>query len=170
MTYDELMQNILTAKEQMLHHSIEANSVTLNGRKYGKLIENLLPNMKPTVFGMAVKADYALPDDYDFLVQYEPPKPITNADRIRAMSDEELAVFLYGLVNEFGSMNHDCLDFNYCKIHSKEYRYDGWLDWLRQEAWNQIQFREARFLYDTEEDIQRLTGDRMIPKDGQILE
>lgn len=71
MTYDELMESILTAKEQMLQHCIEANSVTLNGRKYGKLIENLPPNIKPTVFGMAVKADYALPDDYDFLVQYE---------------------------------------------------------------------------------------------------
>lgn len=31
--------------------------------------------------------------------------------------------------------------------------------------WNQIQFREARFLYDTEDEIRRLTGDRMIPKD-----
>ena len=58
MTYDELMESILTAQEQMFKHSIEANSVTLNGRKYGKLIENLPPNMKPTVFGMAVKADY----------------------------------------------------------------------------------------------------------------
>ena len=56
----------------------------------------------------------------------------TNADRIRAMTDEELAVFLYGLVNEFGCMNHDCLDFNYCKVHSGEHRYDGWLDWLKE--------------------------------------
>lgn len=62
------------------------------------------------------------------------PTVITNGDAIRAKSDEELAVFLYGLVNEFGSMNHDCLDFNYCKVHSGEFRYDGWLDWLKQEA------------------------------------
>lgn len=93
MTYDELIESILTAQEQMLQHSIEANSVTLNGRKYGMLIKNLPPNIKPTIFGMAVKADYALPDDYDFLVQYEPPQPKTNADRIRAMTDEELAEF-----------------------------------------------------------------------------
>ena len=62
------------------------------------------------------------------------PEPKTNADRIRSMSNEELAVFLYGLVNEFGSMNHDCLDFNYCIINSGEYRYNGWLDWLRQKC------------------------------------
>ena len=104
MIYDELMQSILTAQEEMLKHKIEANSVTLNGRKYGKLIENCPPNMKPTIFGMAVKTDYAMPDDYDFLVQYEPPQPITNADRIRAMTDEELA------------------------------NYQTWLDWLKQEA------------------------------------
>ena len=73
-------------------------------------------------------------DESKIKVTYEITEPITNADRIRSMSDEELAVFLHGLVNEFGSMNHDCLDFNYCIIHSGEYRYNGWLDWLRQEA------------------------------------
>lgn len=94
MTYDELMQSILTAQEEMLKHKVEANSVTLNGRRYGKLIEGYPPNMKPTIFGMAVKADYTMPDDYDFLVQYEPPQPQTNGDRLRAMTDEELARFI----------------------------------------------------------------------------
>ena len=75
MTYDELMRRILTAQELMLQHCIEANSVTLNGWKYGKLIENLPPNIKPTIFGMAAKADYAMPDNYDFIVQYDPPHP-----------------------------------------------------------------------------------------------
>lgn len=130
MTYDELMKSILTAQEQMLQHSIEVNSVTLNGRKYGKLIENLPPNMKPTVFGMAVKADYALPDDYDFLVQYEPPQPQTKADLIRAMSDEELADKFEEIqlktVKAYG--NDDLL----LKGELKEY----WLDWLKQEADN----------------------------------
>ena len=121
MTYDELIKGILTAKEQMLQHSIEANSVTLNGRKYGKLIENCPPNMKPTIFGMAVKADYAVPDDYDFLVQYEPPMPKTNADRIRAMSDEELAEYLDGVCHDLWQM--------FVKDPQKM-----WLDWLREEA------------------------------------
>lgn len=35
--------------------------------------------------------------------------------------------------------------------------------------WNQIQFREARFLYFSEEEVQRLTGDKMIPKEGTII-
>jgi len=120
MTYDELMNSILTAQEQMLKRSIEANSVTLNGRKYGKLIENLPPNIKPTIFGMAVKADYALPDDYDFLVQYEPPKPKSNADRIREMTDEELARFLDNHGSLWGA-----------DIVSTA---DDWLDWLKQEV------------------------------------
>ena len=94
MTYNELCEAILTAQEEMLKCKVEANSVTLNGRKYGRLIENCPPNMKPTIFGMAVKADYALPDDYDFLVQYDPPQPQTNADRIRGMTDEELAFWM----------------------------------------------------------------------------
>lgn len=113
MTLDKLIQSIVTAQEEMLKHNIEANSVTLNGRKYGKLIENLPPNIKPTIFGMAVKAEYALPDDYDFLVQYEPPRLKSNADRIRAMTDEELAAWLE---------DRTMLPIN-----------GLWLDWLKQE-------------------------------------
>lgn len=44
------------------------------------------------------------------------PKPQTNADRLRAMSDEELADWLV--------MNGNGED------------YKTWLDWLRQEATN----------------------------------
>lgn len=117
MALDELIQSIVTAQEEMLKHSIEANSVTLNGRKYGKLIENLPPNIKPTICGMAVKADYALPDDCDFLVQREPPQPITNADRIRSMSDEELARFISSQI----------IDRNI------GVPIEAWLDWLKKE-------------------------------------
>lgn len=126
MTYDELMESILTAQEQMLQHSIEANSVTLNGRKYGKLIENLPPNMKPTVFGMAVKADYALPDDYDFLVQYEPPQPKTNGDAIRSMTDEELAGWLSIYCCGDKTYDANCETLGSCEA--------CWLGWLKQEA------------------------------------
>lgn len=129
MTYDELMQSILTAQEQMLKHSIEANSVTLNGRKYGKLIENLPPNIKPTIFGMAVKADYALPDDYDFLVQYEPPQPKSNADRVRSMSDEELAKWLNHMQGD--AYNRGLLED---RIIGYPNNYSTWLDWLKQDA------------------------------------
>ena len=129
MTYDELIESILTAQEMMLQHSIEANSVTLNGKKYGKLIENLPPNMKPTVFGMAVKADYSLPDDYDLLVQYEPPQPMTNADKIRAMSDEQLNAWFMGVC-------HAVAEFS-CSGCQFEYLYGedcGFLSWLKKEA------------------------------------
>lgn len=127
MTYNELCDAILTAQEEMLKYKIEANSVTLNGRRYGKLIENCPPNMKPTIFGMAVKADYALPDDYDFLVQYEPPQPQTNADRLRAMTDEELAKW-------FCVMNiDDCPDKAH-ELHCTDKCFECWLDWLKQEV------------------------------------
>lgn len=121
MTYDKLIESILTAQEEMLKHGIEANSVTLNGRKFGKLIENLPPNIKPTIFGMAVKAEYAMPDDYDFLVQYEPPQPRTNADCIRAMTDEELAKKISGLES-------------FALTCGGGWPPEKWLDWLKQEA------------------------------------
>lgn len=43
-------------------------------------------------------------------------KPITNADRIRSMTDEELAEWLFGA------------------WHQSWYTRQEWLDWLRQEG------------------------------------
>lgn len=126
MTYNELCESILTAQEEMFKCKIEANSITLNGRKYGKLVENCPAGMKPTIFGMAVKADYAMPDDYDFLVQHEPPKPMTNADRIRSMTDWELAIWKQ---SGCPGSPKPCM-----KV---PYRVDCtscWLDWLKQEV------------------------------------
>ena len=44
------------------------------------------------------------------------PKPLTNADRIRAMTDEELCSFLYWDADGSGKAKQE------------------WLDWLKQEA------------------------------------
>lgn len=58
---------------------------------------------------------------------YSPkPKPITNADRIRSMTDERLAVEMYAK----GGCPHDCetpddMDTDCVQC---------WLDWLREEA------------------------------------
>lgn len=58
-------------------------------------------------------------------------KPITNADRIRAMTDEELDQFL-------GEVQWDVA--NYCGGVTQKQEYPvpeqrgAWLDWLKQEA------------------------------------
>lgn len=57
-------------------------------------------------------------------------RPLTNADRIRAMTDEELAEFL-GKVSDGGygmcaPGHYDCTGKDSCA--------PCWLDWLRQEA------------------------------------
>lgn len=62
--------------------------------------------------------DYSGQECKDYSM-YEPkvkPKPITNADKIRSMTDEELA--------------------DYLRYYSDMYaRYDmDWLDWLKEEA------------------------------------
>ena len=138
MTYNELCEAILTAREEMLKHKIEANSVTLNGRRYGKLIENCPPNMKPTIFGMAVKADYALPDDYEFLVQYEPPQPQTNADRIRSMTDEDLATWLVynAFKNIDGFLNDMREQTNISVTYPKDEKrlFENTLRWLKEDV------------------------------------
>ena len=55
------------------------------------------------------------------------PKPMTNADRLRAMSDEELAKY-FGEVKTWGGCP------NHGARNCTENCADCWLDWLRQEA------------------------------------
>lgn len=57
------------------------------------------------------------------------PKTMTNADRIRAMTDEELAEFLWSIGQNPGGWNY---------INGKPIFHsgkgNGWLDWLKQEV------------------------------------
>ena len=58
---------------------------------------------------------------------YEEKKPVTNADRIRAMSDEELAEWLSDMHDAVTCPNNGAIDCNpSCKR--------CWLDWLKQEV------------------------------------
>lgn len=85
----DLLERIVEAQNIALKNEIEANAVVVNGRKYGMLKNH--PGLTPTVFGMRLETRVDMPDDWDFFVQQRPPQAKTNADRIRGMSDEELA-------------------------------------------------------------------------------
>lgn len=74
--------------------------------------------------------------DFDWCFEHEDcglfkPKSQTNADRIRAMTDEELDKFL-------GEVQWDVA--NYCGGVTQKQEYPvpeqrgAWLDWLKQEA------------------------------------
>jgi hypothetical protein len=116
-----LMERIVEAQNIALKNEIEANAVVVNGRKYGMLKNR--PGLTPTVFGMRLETRVDMPDDYDFIVQYREPEPLTNADRIRIMTDEELAKWL-----EFRDDN--------CP-RTRCYKgtcHECWLDWLKAPA------------------------------------
>ena len=63
--------------------------------------------------------------------QYRPAKPLTNADRIRNMTDEELAKFLNAIVQNCReeSCNDGCPMADCCA-----YDWDWQEKWLKQEA------------------------------------
>lgn len=62
------------------------------------------------------------------VVNAKPPKR-TNADRIRAMTDEELAEFMCHNVSN-GTVNCAfCTAAEFCRMG-----HNGWLDWLKQEV------------------------------------
>lgn len=54
----------------------------------------------------------------------------THADRIRSMTDEELAEFMCHAVSPSGVINcSSCEAAEFCRMG-----HNGWLDWLKQEA------------------------------------
>lgn len=63
-------------------------------------------------------------------------KPKTNADRIRAMTDEELAKFIEFVSLGCDYMFPDCPAHDSCKLVCDQMYAcrKGWLDWLKQEA------------------------------------
>ena len=117
---EEFCRNVIAAQEKMLEEEIEANVIVLNGKKFSFLNK---PGWTPTLFGM--KVEYAnLPESIDFFLQHriEPKYPQTNADRIRAMTDEELAKYF----------SIYCWSDDWCK-HQRKCE-ECWLEWLREEA------------------------------------
>lgn len=74
--------------------------------------------------------------DYPPYLDYPKPRePMTNADRIRAMTDEELAEFIYK--NGYGSCPQIpvCPQFASGKMPYTEDKCKAcWLDWLKEEA------------------------------------
>lgn len=74
-----------------------------------------------------------IPDD-DF-PQHETPKQ-TNADRIRAMTDDELADFLRDVgdcIRRCPAKIGDCISSESC-ISSGSACRAAWIEWLKQEA------------------------------------
>ena len=61
------------------------------------------------------------------------PKPQTNADRIRSMTDKELAKTLCAMTNEGCPPWHDA-DISLCHNHGVCHDGECWLKWLKQEA------------------------------------
>lgn len=63
-------------------------------------------------------------------------EPITNADRIRAMSDEELAKTLNAFTDYFGICNReDEVDCKDCELHKLCTLFEGKaMEWLKQPA------------------------------------
>ena len=127
--YDELMRRIITAKDELFKREIEANTVILNGQKYSVLVKD---GYCPSIFGMAVETEF-LPLEWDFIVQkkFEQKPPQTNADRIRSMSDEELAN---------AALNcYECPPIKECPqakakydMPTKDRCVTCWLDWLQE--------------------------------------
>jgi len=65
-------------------------------------------------------------------------KQQTNADRIRAMTDEELAKFIEFVSAGCDYMSPDCPAHDNCKhvCDQNDACRKGWLDWLKQEVEN----------------------------------
>lgn len=119
----ELIERIQEAQELMLKEKLTANTVVLNGKKYSRLFEC---GYHPSICGLTAELA-PLPDNMEFIVQYRVPQPKTNGDRIRSMSDEELAKFIAPLAS--------CPGCYARRVNIEDCGYDckkAWLDWLKE--------------------------------------
>lgn len=127
---DELIERIRTAQDKMWEEKLTANTVVLNGKKYGCLFEL---GYRPSICGLTAELA-PLPDNMEFIVQRREPQPKTNGGRIREMDDEELAEMFERWVVDCGCNNVPCekvceeLRSEYQKISCRQ----CWLEWLRQ--------------------------------------
>lgn len=76
------------------------------------------------------KVDPATCPCVSYCPQATPPR--TNADRIRSMSDEELAEFLYNVWKEQDPFTKEVCER--CGDTDISCRPNCWLDWLKQEV------------------------------------
>lgn len=78
------------------------------------------------------------------------PKPITNADRIRAMSDEELAAFMFNANGcPMWVSDYSCKEDNGC--HGA--KGACWLDWLKQDVLRGYDIGGGGIRYDEEGNV-----------------
>ena len=74
---------------------------------------------------------YACDIDPDKCDEWPDPVPMTNADRIRSMRDEELAVWLCGLFSANTCVTH-CPGYDFC--YDSYGKSNGLKKWLQQPA------------------------------------
>ncbi len=86
------------------------------------------PNRDVCPIDDAVFEDYSYCAEFNQRVEVE---PITNADRIRAMSDDELAKFLckFRSLESSGYACYRCVAVKFCRSG-----HTGMIDWLQQPA------------------------------------
>ena len=105
-----LLKSVMDCYHEAIREGIKANSIVIN--KNMVKVPGMVGVWPTMICGLNcyVTAD-DLPDGYSFAVVEDENKPKTNADRIRAMTDEELEAFLINVdldkagspfINEWG--------------------------------------------------------------------
>jgi len=83
-----------------------------------------------TLYKLSLKADFPLWSRSYNLMTGEVHYP-TNRDRLRHMTDEELAEFIAGAAYDFGRRLGRC---DVCDTVTLQHCEECWLDWLTQEV------------------------------------
>lgn len=85
--YEDLIEKILIAQEEMLKHCVEANTVVINKKRFAKLgaeiNRSMLLGNTPMICGLAAVTD-DLPDEVEFIVQDRPFPPMSLLDQTLA--------------------------------------------------------------------------------------
>lgn len=128
--FDLIMESIREAARQ----GIKADSIVINRNMV--FVPEKFGERPAMVCGLnAYLSTDDLPDTYSFAV-LESKREKTNADRIRAMSDEELAAWLVQktVYQESAWSEPSYLNFLTSRDDTKENAINGTVEWLKQPA------------------------------------
>ena len=129
----DIYELIVDAMREATRENIKADSIVINDNLVK--VPERFGEYPAMICGLKTyRTSYDLPEDYLFAVLHD-ARPMTNADRLRAMSDKELALFLTEKYANESVFRLREQGYNPTATQIKalhEGLYMTWMQWLRQ--------------------------------------
>ena len=111
--YEDMIHRVYDAYDELLKEHVMANTVIINGKKYGRLADFMYNHTYikgPVLFGMSMGVDMKMDDDFDFWIANAWHPPRTDYDKLKSDYDalKEKYEDIKELMNKIGYIMEEC--------------------------------------------------------------